>query len=259
MIHTYDIPTAIASFSATEIDGFLCLFVLFARTKQNDEYKVLYIIIGQYLGSTLIYLVSMLGLAFGYVIPHGYMGLLGFLPLSLGFYMLYSQCTSYYSQRLKTNVTPNSPNYQSISRDQDDNHISMIESSSPAVVRDDEDILNPDDDIFLVRFGKSIFHNILHPQALETALIVIGNSGDNIAIYVPLFATTSQFNLIIVFITFYCCISIMLAMSYCFTNFQFIEIFLKSFGDWCVPFLLIGIGIYILMKSVFLNLLLSVV
>lgn len=101
----------------------------------------------------------------------------------------------------------------------------------------------------LVTTFQSILSNILHPQALEVALIVLGNSGDNIAVYVPIFIS-QKFSMLIVFSTFYVCLTFMLYISSNLVKAPMVNAMCTCYGIYIAGFGLISIGLYILSESI---------
>lgn len=76
--------TAISSFAATNIDDILILMFLFSQVKINPKLHIHQVIIGQYLGFSLIILLSLPGFIGGLVIPKAWIGLLGLVPILMG-------------------------------------------------------------------------------------------------------------------------------------------------------------------------------
>jgi cadmium resistance protein CadD (predicted permease) len=71
---------AIAAFASTNIDDLLLLSSLFV----DAEFQTLSVIVGQFLGMSLLVLISILAALFTITIPREWIGLLGFAPLFLG-------------------------------------------------------------------------------------------------------------------------------------------------------------------------------
>ncbi|WP_353672285.1 cadmium resistance transporter [Synechocystis sp. LKSZ1] len=99
--------TAISSFAATNIDDILILMFLFSQVKANPKLHIHQLIIGQYLGFSLIILLSLPGFIGGLVIPKAWIGLLGFLPIAIGAKQLWQGLEVETVSELHT-VTPNS-------------------------------------------------------------------------------------------------------------------------------------------------------
>jgi cadmium resistance protein CadD (predicted permease) len=74
------IGIAIVTFAVTNVDDLLILSMYFA----DPRYKVRNIVVGQYLGVTLLVIVSLAGFVLGKIMDHTWISLLGILPLALG-------------------------------------------------------------------------------------------------------------------------------------------------------------------------------
>lgn len=73
---------AVAAFAATNLDDIVLLTVYFAQT--DTTFRKWHVVLGQYLGFMAILFVSAFGLLGALIIPETWIGLLGFLPLSMG-------------------------------------------------------------------------------------------------------------------------------------------------------------------------------
>jgi cadmium resistance transport/sequestration family protein len=80
--------TSVTSFVATNLDDLIVLMLFFSRL--NPNFRPPHLILGQYLGFTLIILASSVGLLFGLLISKQWIGLLGFVPLIIGIKQLFN-------------------------------------------------------------------------------------------------------------------------------------------------------------------------
>ena len=71
---------AIAAFASTNIDDLFLLSSLFV----DAEFRTQSVIVGQFLGMSMLVVISILAALFTITIPRGWIGLLGFAPLLLG-------------------------------------------------------------------------------------------------------------------------------------------------------------------------------
>lgn len=83
----------------------------------------------------------------------------------------------------------------------------------------------------------------------SAAAVTFANGGDNIGIYMPLFATSSQTELIITMIVFYVLVAVWCVTAYLLTRQPPMARVLTRYGHVIVPFVLTGLGIFILVKS----------
>ncbi|WP_368908463.1 cadmium resistance transporter, partial [Bacillus wiedmannii] len=90
------IISSVVAFATTNIDDIFILLVLFSQVRtegirkegkavhEKSKIKKLYIIIGQYLGFSLIISLSIIGSLSSFFIPVSWIGLLGFVPIYMG-------------------------------------------------------------------------------------------------------------------------------------------------------------------------------
>lgn len=95
----------------------------------------------------------------------------------------------------------------------------------------------------------STITRLLSPQALNVAAVTFANGGDNIGIYVPLFASSNLASLGVILSVFFLMIGVWCYTAYLLTRHPQIVRILTRYGHAIVPFVLIGLGIYILMES----------
>lgn len=95
--------TSVTSFLATNIDDLMVLMLFFSRL--NANFRPRHLILGQYLGFSLILLASSLGLLFGLLVSKEWIGLLGFIPLSIGIKQLWSRENENYLQEVRGDLT----------------------------------------------------------------------------------------------------------------------------------------------------------
>ncbi len=176
----------------------------------NSSFRPRHIILGQYLGFIAIILVSLPGFLGGLVLDKKWIGILGFLPIIIGISKLLNRKTD------ETEV-------QTIAEE--------INSSQPGAS------------------FMSIFTSVISPQTYKVAAVTFANGGDNIGIYVPLFASSNLTKLGIILSIFLAMIAIWCYIAYQFTRNPVIANVLTHRGDAFVPFVLIALGIYILIDS----------
>jgi cadmium resistance transport/sequestration family protein len=87
------------------------------------------------------------------------------------------------------------------------------------------------------------------PQTYKVAAVTFANGGDNIGIYVPLFASSNLAELAIICLTFLVLIGVWCYVAYRLTRHKAIAHILTKYGERIVPFVLIGLGIYILLEN----------
>lgn len=108
--------------------------------------------------------------------------------------------------------------------------------------RDEEDEMDEN----LKSKGSSIF---------TVAFVSFINGGDNIGVYMPLFATLGIYQSLIVVVAFLIMIGIWCLISQYLTNHRVIGDKIKKYGHLIFPFVLIALGIYIMLSNNILNML----
>jgi cadmium resistance transport/sequestration family protein len=92
-------------------------------------------------------------------------------------------------------------------------------------------------------------------STMTVAAVTFANGGDNIGVYTPLFATSDATRLIATLLTFYLLLAIWCFVGYALTHHPAVSRVLGWYGHIVVPFVLVGLGIYIIAKSGTLKLL----
>jgi cadmium resistance protein CadD (predicted permease) len=298
MIYLFkEIGKALAAFIATEIDDYLWLLILFARTQTNPEYKAKYVCIGQLCAFTLIYVISLIGIVFGLFLNDKYLGAIGFIPILIGLNLLREQLMEHCNCCDRTTTEGSDGRYfEKVPNDTDTDTESYYETSELDVdliqphhhqegrhhhqlghhhshghgsieegkgeenkgideeKEDDEKAIEEEydhdlEESAIARGFNSAFSHVFHRQALQAFVITLMNSGDNVAIYIPLFATASASALIVIFVTFYVCVALLLLAAYHTARFKQVADIFDKYGHWLVPVLLIGLGAFIIAES----------
>lgn len=194
--------TSVTSFVATNIDDLMVLMLFFSQL--NPNFRPRHLILGQYLGFTLILLASSLGLLFGLLVSKQWIGLLGFVPLSIGIKQLFSS-----------------------ENDQEIQEVTL-------------DFTSPKRRSLLTRIPSQTYH---------VAAVTVANGGDNIGIYVSLFANNSPMQVLIIVVVFYMIVGIWCALAYFLITHPQIAKIVTNYGHKISPFIYIILGVYILWES----------
>jgi cadmium resistance transport/sequestration family protein len=117
-------------------------------------------------------------------------------------------------------------------------------------------LINPDQEQDLQAVPTSfsstkvpIVTGLFTPQIYHVAAITIANGGDNIGIYVPLFANTNLVGLGVLLAVFFTLIAVWCYIAFQLTRHPRIAPILTRYGKRAVPFVLIALGIFILIES----------
>lgn len=115
------------------------------------------------------------------------------------------------------------------------------------VTREDDDEIQgatlPNNAItkFLLRF--------VQPQVLSVAIVTFANGGDNIATYIPLFASLDLQRLAIVLAVFLILVAVWCVIANGLAKHPAIAPVLERYNRILVPIVLVGLGIYILIEN----------
>lgn len=96
---------------------------------------------------------------------------------------------------------------------------------------------------------KPWFTGFLSAQTYSVAAVTFANGGDNIGIYVPLFANSSWESLLAILGVFFSMVGVWCYTAYRLTQLPVIAETLTRYGNYLVPFVLIGLGVLILIDS----------
>jgi cadmium resistance protein CadD (predicted permease) len=170
------------------------------------------IVIGQFLGIGSLIAISALGSLLALVVPSYIIGLMGLLPIAIGVKELLELRNKKY--RLE----------------EEEEEISKLKS--------------------LQQSKKRGHYHHRYFSFLSVAAVTISNGGDNIGIYTPLFATYNSSSEVATLISvFMAMTAIWCTMGYYLVRHPLFEKRLRLFGRVALPFVLIGLGIYIMTEA----------
>ncbi|MEH1941581.1 MAG: cadmium resistance transporter [Nostoc sp.] len=200
------ITTGAIAFIATNIDDIVILLLFFSQI--NANFRPRHIVTGQFLGFTVLLILSLPGLFGGLVLSKSWIGLLGLLPMSIGISSL----------------------------------VNREEDSSEEIIAATEET------------EASTFTSFFSPQAYSVAAVTIANGSDNISVYVPLFASSNLESFLVIIGLFFLLLGVWCYVAYKLTNNRVIADVLTRYINNIVPFVLIGLGAFIVLKSEALSL-----
>lgn len=206
---TGSIIAGITSFTATNIDDIVILMLFFAQV--NSTFRRRHIIVGQYLGFIALILVSLPGYFGGLIVPRAWIGILGLVPIAIGISRL-------------------------VNRKNDEEEVQAVSG----------EVNSSRANTFVL---VSTLISLLSPQTFNVAAVTFANGGDNIGIYVPLFASSDLRSLGVILSVFFLLIGVWCYIAYLLSRQPTIARVLTRYGHALVPFVLIGLGIYILIES----------
>jgi cadmium resistance transport/sequestration family protein len=197
------------AFTLTDIDDLLLLIFFFSQTKKSFTKREVFL--GQYLGFLVLLLLTTLGYLGTLVIPQAWIGLLGLIPFIRGLNELHKR---YFNKK-----EPSS--------DQKDTSSSTVFSS---------------------RLDR-VFARLFNPRVSTIAVLTIGNGSDNLSVYIPLFAHSTPGQVGIYLILFLFLVGVWCILGYTISHLPGIAQVLERTVSFILPFLMIGLGLFILWKN----------
>jgi len=186
------------------------LILLLFFTQTNVGFRRRQIVAGQYLGFLALIIASLPGFFGGLLLPRPWIGLLGLVPILIGV------------NRLLTGNGDQEPE--------------AIISPAINTTSNFNDLKIPLGGIFTA-------------QTYSVAAITFANGGDNIGIYLPLFASSSWQSLTIILGVFLLLVGVWCYIACQLTKIKVIAENITRYGDFIIPFVLIGLGGLILIDS----------
>lgn len=186
------------------------LILMVFFSQANSHFRPRHIVLGQYLGFGLILAASLPGFFGGLLIQKEWIGLLGFVPIGMGLYRLRHP-------------------------EQEAEVIQTVSQEGTTK--------------FSKLPGFSLLSRLFPPQTYQVAIITLANGGDNIGVYVPLFANSSLMSLGVILSVFLVLVGVWCYIAYQLVQHPAIAHILTRHGEAIVPFVLIGLGIFILQDS----------
>ncbi len=194
---------------ATTFDDNIYLTAFFGKV--NHTFHPKHIIIGEFVGFTALVFASLPGFFGGLFLPEAWIGLLGILPIIIGISNLMSR-------------DDDSDTIQDVS-------VNFSKSFKPR------------------RHKKSLLATLRDPQTYRVSAVTIANGGNNIGIYVPLFATTNLPSLGVILCVCYLTVGLWCLLSYNLTRNPLMAPLMARYGRKIFPFVLMWLGFSIMMKS----------
>ncbi|MBO3459744.1 cadmium resistance transporter [Aetokthonos hydrillicola Thurmond2011] len=183
------------------------LLLLLFFSQVDTNFRRRHIVTGQYLGFIIILIASLPGFFGGLVVRREYMGLLGLLPIGIGLLQL-------------------------IKRQQEGIEVQTVTTELREPLHNNRIL--------------SFILSILSPQTYKVAAVTFANGGDNISIYVPLFAGQTLTSLGIILSIFFILLGLWCLIAYLLARQPNIASIFNRYGKRLVPFLLIALGLFIM-------------
>ncbi|BAZ30385.1 cadmium resistance transporter [Cylindrospermum sp. NIES-4074] len=194
---------------ATTFDDNLYLTAFFGKV--NRTFRAKNVVLGEYLGFTALVLASLPGFFGGLLVPESWIGLLGLLPVTIGISNL-------------------------IKREEEEDMVQAVSINLPSHDKSPH-------------HNKSLWATLRDPQTYRVSAVTIANGGNNIGIYVPLFASSNLPSLGVILSVCYATIGVWCLLSYNMTRNPLMAPLIARYGRKICPLVLIYLGISILIKN----------
>lgn len=112
-------------------------------------------------------------------------------------------------------------------------------------------LLNPDNNSVEEEIEQSdpLFSSFLSPQIYSVAAVTFANGGDNVSIYVPLFASSNAESFLVILSVFFLLLGVWCYVTDKLSRQRAIADVITRYGNTLVPFVLIGLGVFIVLES----------
>lgn len=200
------IGTACATFALTNIDDIFVLVTFFTESTTSSSLTPLRITIGQYLGFTVLVIISLAGFGASFLFPPEPIGFLGLVPILLGVWWLFSLVFK-------------------AEDDEDDNDDANIQEST----------------------GKKVI--IAAKAVLRVASMTVVNGADNLSVYIPLFAQANGPTIALYIVVYYMLLGLWCLLAFLVLKQKHILRIAQKYAHIVVPFLYVGLGIFIIVQS----------
>ena len=188
-------------FSITNLDDFFLLLLFFG----NQSYTVREIVLGQYIGISLLIFISGILSLVSLVVSPEWIGLMGFLPILIGLRQFLKLRSNTYNKNIIEKAIQKSKNK------------------------------------YIGQYGSKVF---------AVSIVTVSNGGDNIGVYVPLFAIHTIGQGLLLAAVFLLATAFWCYITYLIANFTYAGEKIQRYGYIVLPFALIGLGMWILSKSI---------
>lgn len=204
---------AVATAVATTFDDNIYLTGFFSKV--NRTFRPKHIVVGELIGFSVLVTVSLVGFLIGLVLDSSIIGLLGILPILIGL-----------------------NNLRVIWLNQDDSEAERsINLKKNARFRGFESR------------RLSLRQILRDKQTYQVSAVTISNGGNNLGIYIPLFASSTLANLVVIIIVCYIFVCTWLFLSYNLTRQPGIAVVLSRYASKLFPFVLMWLGLRIIIDN----------
>jgi cadmium resistance transport/sequestration family protein len=213
------IITAFIAFISTNIDDIFVLTLFFSQL--NANMKKHHIVIGQYIGIAVLCSVS-IAVAQGLsLIPHEYIRLLGIAPIYLGI-------KAYFDYRKANGEELNLDNRLASKNIEIDRIHNLSEIKVNGMV--------------------NYVRQLVNPSIIKVCSVTVANGGDNIGIYVPIFASMSLLKILLTLMIFAFLVGLWCFIAIKLSQINYVQAVAEKYKNSLVPIVFVGLGIFILLS-----------
>lgn len=198
--------SAVTAFAATNVDDIFMLMLFFAQEEQKRQWKT--IVMGQYLGVSLLILVSFLGALAARTLPETLLAVLGLIPIALG-------VREWYNSRKHGKADE-----AAIDCPEEGYGEGMLPSRMKAA-------------------GVS--------RLLTVALVALANGADNVGVYIPLLATSSPVEAGVTVLVFLGMVALWCVLGQYLARLPLFRRWILKHKSIVVPLVLVGLGVYVIL------------
>jgi hypothetical protein len=213
------ITTGLATATATTFDDNIYLAMFFSRT--NQRFRPLHIVVGEFVGFSALVAISLSGFLLGRLTDSAWLGLLGLLPISIGVNTLLARQPR--EEPLASEPLP----------------ARVRGTWDPGQARAGEAVARP----------VTVLRALRDPRTFQVSAVTIANGGNNIAIYLPLFASCSLPRLVVILLICYAAIGVWCLNSWLLIRQPHTAVLMSRVVARIVPFVLIALGCSILVRN----------
>jgi len=270
--------SSVVAFVSSNLDDLLLLTAWFGQTKDfqssthaTTTFTTWHVVAGQFLGFSVLIVSSLIGFAIGSQLPRPYLGLMGVLPLGIGLYKLWQLrhvCSPDEDDNNPVladtdedvalihngNQTGNTAEVIGVSEDRDAEE-QWNKRPYPAEFNSYQTQASTDRDVThapsmdVITPVPSTCARCMSMHTIKVASVTVANGADNLGIYIPLFASSSQAQIAVILLVFFVFVVIWLAVAYGLLFVPIVSRMIQRYGEYMIPFGLIALGVYILWDS----------
>jgi cadmium resistance protein CadD (predicted permease) len=218
------IATGVATATATTFDDNIYLAMFFSRV--DRQFRPRHVVVGEFLGFSALVAISLSGFLAGRMMSAAWIGLLGLVPIGIGVnYLLARNPES--EAAVEEIILPTETTAARQQRRRESNRIASRRNYG----------------------SPSIWQVLRDPQTYRVSAVTLANGGNNIAIYIPLFASATLPRLGIILAICYAAIGLWCFISYTLIRKPATAALMASYVRRAVPFVLIWLGASIMIRS----------